>query len=345
MALGHQKLQEIAAQIAKGQSTEKPTVRTFLSWFNAQRRGGWIVQTIRRALSEAGLQTKPDFEYAYIDQGISFEKVTSKPLTKSATQTLEPLQVLASGSVMSDPTQRIGKLPSANRVPESIKPDSTLTQAVTLMLSRDFSQLPVMTSERDVKGMISWNSIGTRLSLGQDSKHVRDFMEPHFEIGSDTSLFDAIDSIVQHEYVLIRDSEKRISGIVTTSDLSLQFRQLAEPFLLLGEIENHIRRLIDGKYTVEQLRVVRDPGEPERDISSVSDLAFGEYIRLLQNPEHWAVLKLGIDRGLFVAQLDKVREIRNDVMHFDPDGIAESDLQTLQEFVQFLQGLRNMGVF
>jgi CBS domain-containing protein len=34
-----------------------------------------------------------------------------------------------------------------------IPPDSLVEEAVTLMLANDFSQLPVMTSERDVKGI------------------------------------------------------------------------------------------------------------------------------------------------------------------------------------------------
>lgn len=350
MASGQEKLKEIAAQVARGEPTETPTVKAFLSWFGAERRSYWNVVTIRNALEQAGLQTNPNFEYAYMDRAISFEKVVAKPPSESAVPgsvdtTLEPLQLSTTVGLTSDPTQRIGKLPSANRTPVSIEPDSSLTEAVTIMLSRNFSQLPVMTSEREVKGMVSWNSIGSRLALGRECKYVRDCMEPHDEITSDTSLFDAIDIIVQNEYVLIRDSEERISGIVTTSDLSLQFRQLGEPFILLGEIENHIRRLVDGKYNLDQLSAVRDPADSERKISNVSDLTFGEYIRLLQNPQYWSVLKLGIDRNLFVTQLDKVREIRNDVMHFDPDGIAESDLQTLREFVQFLQGLTSMGVF
>ena len=329
MSVGNEKLKEIAEQISKGKPTEKPTVRTFLLWFDAQRRGGYIVAQIRSALSKHRIQTKPDFEFAYIDSLISFEKGT--------------VEKTAPGVAIGDPTQRIGKLASANRSPVTVKPDSTLTEVITIMLSHDFSQLPVMTSDRDVKGMVSWSSIGSRLSLQRDCKFARDFMENHYEISSDTSLFDAIDSIVGHEYVLIRDSERKITGIVTTSDLSLQFRQLGEPFLLLGEIENHIRRLIGDKYTIDQLRSVCDPAEPERVPKNVNDLTFGEYIRLLQNPDHWAILKLGIDRALFVSQLDRVREIRNDVMHFDPDGIGESDIKTLREFVQFLQGLRKIN--
>ncbi len=51
-----------------------------------------------------------------------------------------------------------------------------------------------------------------------------------------------------------------------------------------------------------------------------------------------------IDRNIFISKLDEIRRIRNDVMHFDPDGVAESDLAMLQDFVRFLQDLISLGV-
>ena len=35
--------------------------------------------------------------------------------------------------------------------------------------------------------------------------------------------------------------------------------------------------------------------------------------------------------------------IRNDVMHFDPDGLEANDLHVLREFAQFLKRLRDVG--
>jgi hypothetical protein len=83
-------------------------------------------------------------------------------------------------------------------------------------------------------------------------------MDSHQEISATSSLFKAIPIIVQYQYVLIRDKEGRIAGIVTASDLSLQFQQLAEPFLLLGEIENHIRLIIGDKFSAAELANIRD---------------------------------------------------------------------------------------
>lgn len=67
-------------------------------------------------------------------------------------------------------------------------------------------------------------------------------------------------------------------------------------------------------------------------------------IRLIEKVENWMKLKIEIDRVTFVAQLNRVREIRNDVMHFDPDGLDDGDLTFLREFAQFLKRLRDVGV-
>ncbi|WP_459162147.1 hypothetical protein ACQ5SK_08415 [Bradyrhizobium japonicum] len=76
---------------------------------------------------------------------------------------------------------------------------------------------------------------------------------------SSFSIFDAIPVIVTHQYVLVRSEDGRITGIITASDLSEQFQLLAEPFLLLGEIENLLRGLIADRFSTEDLVGIRDP--------------------------------------------------------------------------------------
>lgn len=346
------RLIDVAQRLERDEIPEKTTVRNFLDWFGAQRRGYYVVESIRNALEKLSLRTEPDFEAAYIDELISFKRAngTESEAAESRPIVSQPLAIpvvptvtLPEGAI-ADPTQRIGKLASANNPPMAVKPDATVNEAVTKMLTYDYSQLPVMPNERDVKGVISWASVGSRLALGRECMHVRDCMDTHHEISADTSLFAAIDSIVSHEYVLVRGHDQKISGIVTTSDLSLQFLQLGEPFLLLGEIENHIRRLIFGKFTAAELSEAKDPADTGREISAISDLTFGEYAVLVGKPERWAKLRLNIDRNVFLEQLEKVRTIRNDVMHFDPDGPAPADLETLRKFVSFLQELRKLGL-
>ena len=347
-------LLRIAQELQQGVSPQPVSVRDFLSWFGVKRRGDVIVEKIRKALNEAKLETDPDFESAYLDSSLALRVKLSadtriEPPSGSLSLTGHPPVILLAAAnltvVISDPTYRISKLKAANTNPVSVKPDSSVTEATTLMLTNDFSQLPVMTNEREVKGLISWASIGTRLSLGQRGELVRDLMDTSTqEILNDASIFQAIEIVAQNQYVLVRAPDKRIVGIVTATDLSIQFQQLSEPFLLLGEIENHIRRMIGTRFSKEELASQRDPADSRTPPETVNDLTFGEYVWLLSNDEHWSRLSLQIDRRTFCAQLDRTRTIRNEVMHFDPDGIDAEDLDHLRHFVRFLRRLHSLGI-
>jgi hypothetical protein len=175
--LYEQKLTTISELLSKGVVPPQESVRTFLLWFDVQRRGPRIIRQIRESLKGFGLETTPDFEFAYIDGLISFKKSSGTPESNEL------------GIASIDPTNRLGRLESANRVPISVKPDATLQKAVTLMLTNDFSQLPVMSGEREVKGIVSWKTIGSRLALKRDCPFVRDCMEPAHVLPIDDSLF------------------------------------------------------------------------------------------------------------------------------------------------------------
>lgn len=326
-----EKLKGIAEQLKQGIVPQKETVRTLLSWYGASRRGFRVSRRIKARLTLHGLTTEPDFDYTYIDNFISFQKATNQD-NKSDKKSII------------DPTHKIERLASANRPPIFVKPDSTLQQIITLMLTNDYSQLPVMTSLREVKGIVSWKTIGSRLALKRSCANAQDCMDTAQVVGIGDSIFSAIRTVVDHDYVLVRADDNQICGIITASDLAEQFRRLAEPFLLVGEIENGVRRMLHGRFTKEELSAAKVADDKDRKVEAVSDLTFGEYARLLEPEKNWTKLKLEIDRVEFVKRLHEIREIRNDVMHFDPDGLEEGDLKNLREFAQFLKRLRDVGV-
>ena len=142
--------------------------------------------------------------------------------------------------------------------------------------------------------------------------------------------------------VSLRLSSSTQNGI-EPSDFNFQFQALAEPFLLVGEIENGLRRILHQKFSLKELEEAKASGDDSRTIESPSDLTLGEYIRLIEPEKRWKKLKIEIDRLEFLKRLDRVREIRNDVMHFDPDGLSTDDLVFLREFAQFLKRLRDVG--
>ena len=217
-------------------------------------------------------------------------------------------------------TRLIGELDAAKRKPIRVKPDDPLEVATTIMLLNDFSQLPVMPNKRDVKGMISWKSIGVRASLGAPCEFVRECMErPVKEIGIDAPLLDATEDVAKG-YVLVRGEGDVITGIVTASDFADLFKRLAEPFLVIEEIELHLRRLIDAK----KLGI-------KRDLST--------YCRLLKRPNMWARLGLPFDRDIFVDRLKSVTNIRHDVMHFNLKGLPRERLDELYGFARFFRDL------
>lgn len=57
MSVAEEKLSAIAAQLKKGVAPQKETVRAFLLWFNAERRGFSVVRRIRSALKRIPLHT------------------------------------------------------------------------------------------------------------------------------------------------------------------------------------------------------------------------------------------------------------------------------------------------
>jgi len=342
-------LQQAAEQIHKDGKAKMVRVKDLLSWFGAQRRGILVVREIRSALKKAKLVTVPDFEVAYIDQRIKLKAPQPDTIRSPVAKEIiivekgggaDSINAAVVGGSVPDPAPRIGMLEAANTKPVSVKLDTPLVEAITVMALRGFSQLPVMGGERSVDGLISWRSIGNaRMQNKTACERVRDCLESVQIVNFDMHLFDAVRIIAEKDVVLVRDSENKISGVVTTSDISAQFGTLSEPFLLLSEIENHIRRLLDGKFSLDELKAARNPNDADRKIENVANLTFGEYIRLLDTPKNWGRLNFKLDRLECVKRLREVGRIRNDVMHFHPDGISPADMELLRETRKFLNSL------
>ncbi len=319
---------------------------------------GWIDGPLRLRLKEGVDTVKPSLETAECVTGTittsepdddlilggtlsaveqAEEQVASAP---TSTEPESPFENSSEGPSTEDPTFRIGRMPAANKKIVAVNQNDPLTRAVALLLQHDFSQLPVMQGEREVKGVITWKSIGSRFALGCTCETVGDCREDARVVDSGRTLFDTIPTIVEYGYVLVRDQRNRkITGIVTASDLSLEFRTLSEPFLLLREVELHVRKILVGCIDIEDFAVVNSAPPPHRTPQNIADLTFGDYIRLVQHPAIWPKLNLKIDSKVLVDLLDSVRLIRNDVMHFDPDPMTEDDLRSLKQAVHFMQEL------
>ena len=126
-------------------------------------------------------------------------------------------------------------------------------------------------------------------------------------------------------------------GIVTVSDITNQFIAETEPFVLMNELENHIRNLMRDKILLEDLKRLCE--RDDKKISSIDDLTFGDYIVVFGNEEQWNKLHIAADRKEFILQMDEIREIRNEIMHFRPTGIDDAKRCRIKSVVKYLRKL------
>lgn len=296
----------------------KTTPRELIGTFLWARRTSNCRAQIDAYLTKNNLEVEP----GYIDVWVDSE-ITIKHKAKATTKLV-------------DPVKKVMLLDAANKIPMTIKAESSLKEAISKMVFHNYSQLPVMSGERDIKGFISWETIGSALASGVNSDVVKDYINKDIKIiPHDTPLLNAIKTVYNNGFVVVKAQDGKICGIVTTTDISSQFLKMTEPFLLLEQIENYIRRILNKRVLQEELKkLCKD--DDKRIVGSIDDLNFGEYIRLIQNPKIWEKLELSVDKSFFVGKLDSIREIRNDIMHFDPDGISPEQLEELHSMSHLL---------
>jgi hypothetical protein len=103
-----------------------------------------------------------------------------------------------------------------------------------------------------------------------------------------------------------------------------------------------VRNLIGTSLLSSEISPVKGKKKLPAESHPVANLMFGEYVKILQDPILWRKLNLTIDREAFCGELDLVRKIRNDVMHFDPEGITPGDLEKLRSFSTFMKELERL---
>jgi len=147
------------------------------------------------------------------------------------------------------------------------------------MWKNDYSQLPVMNDERNILGIINWQTIAKGLIKKKPSNCVKDFMNQNYKIlKHNTPLFESIKEVMDTGLVFVRHQNNLIKGPITPWDLNEEFVEQIEPFILLEQIENFIRLILHDKIVLEDIMKLIKIEDEKRVISSISDLNFGPYI-------------------------------------------------------------------
>lgn len=344
---GKAKLEEIRKEIEGGDALYETTPRQILRMFGYRKRGRHVRATVRGVLAELELEISPALNAVSLDDPVMLKVATvaevgTSPMQQSGEDGDDSSSNEQSDQDEADVVALVGTLPTARSGVVGAQRQDTLTTAITTMMMHGYSQLPVL-SGRGVVGVISWSCIGRAVAKKREisgTEEVQQFMGPiPAKCRADEPLFDVMQQVIREEYVLVEDETRAVSGIITTTDLAEFLRDGYEAFALLAQIEALLRQCLNREFTSDQLRTALAPGDASRVVSGAQSLTFGEYRRFLENQANWDRLGLRIDRVGFLKHMERVNEIRNDVMHFAEEGVSDEDVQDLRRFLTAIRHL------
>jgi hypothetical protein len=212
--------------------------------------------------------------------------------------------------------------------PTSVHFNQTARDAVDLMVEYDYSQIPVVDDNGRPLGMVTSDSILRALryfGVSLDALRVTDALVDTDEYRAGEDLFDLLDDLRDAYAVLIVDSDRTLTGIVTNYDTTEYFRRRAEDIMLVEDIETMLRNYIresfkqdDGSVDEETLSEAIKEAMAPRSPEHFDKLTLYNYIELftLQSRWHRFSSTIKMDVSAVKQLLHSIRSIRNKLAHF-----------------------------
>lgn len=203
----------------------------------------------------------------------------------------------------------------------------TVRESLVLMVSHDYSQLPIVDEDGDLTGLISEQSISRHYFHLGDKVPVLDIKaadcsEKPKRLPLESDVLDALSLLKQVASVVIVDGRKPV-GIVTNADAIAFFRDYSEGLVLIEDMETTLRQTIDEMLPTERDReqalenAFRHLRKQNNRELSFDRLTLGDYINLIVNSSNWERFATRFEsKTMFQAYMDQVRDIRNQLMHF-----------------------------
>ena len=231
--------------------------------------------------------------------------------------------------------------------PVCVSKDDSVSQALSIMIEHDFSQLPVVHQEDNFiipDGLITYESIirGIRnFKANIEDLKVRNVMVTAPIYSEEEDLFDILDRLKDTNAVLVRSEDSNdLAAIVTSYDASEYFRKRTEDLMRVEDIEVMVKDFIKAAYANENGDLNEDKlqtainlvtSSVTKDLPSgekaktFNELTLAEYISLLLKSDTWPFLApvFGVPREHIRELLNGIREIRNGLAHFRLDISAD----------------------
>ncbi|MFE9252382.1 CBS domain-containing protein [Streptomyces sp. NPDC007088] len=346
------------------------TVRNLLAWWGVSRRGYLVSEQVATELANHGLSTVPDFAAVGLDDQIT---LTGPPVNTEDDQETATGDELLSGRLMVGVTsgepeetrpesaplaavppptpsvdkksededepiqgQTVGNLRSALGGVTSVKSSASFEEAFTKMRLNGYSQLPVLNGTRSLQGAVTWESMALARYTDAGAPFARAVVRAHAVSYAD-HLIDVLPHLEQFGFVLVKNQTNEIAGIVTIADVAVEYGATARPFLLIGDLDRQLRRIISEGLDLADVIALCD-ADGRRGLTSFGHLSFGDYQRVLSNQEQWDKLGWPLDRKSFTDCLNELREVRNELMHFnDKDKAGDAAIPKLRNMIELLR--------
>ena len=305
------------------------TVRDLLTRWDTKADGTAPYQRIDADLANHGLTTSPGY------RKVSMDTVVHLITPAQEAEATGHASADADGENELDVGLTVGNLPSALSGVESVPPTATFDQAITLMMLNGYSQLAVLSGTHTLRGAVTWQSIAYARHANPNASFA-DAIIPVREARYDQELVEVLSGLETWDFVFVRDEKNAVAGIVTTADVVGKYSELSTPFILIGELDQVLRRLISRTFTLDEVTSLCD-ADGSRSVKTFDDLEMGDYQRVLENPgigRSWAGHWTGPPSSSASMSL---RVIRNNVMHFNPEPLPANTVDRLRYILKLLR--------
>jgi predicted transcriptional regulator len=233
---------------------------------------------------------------------------------------------------------------------EAVPPEMRVSEALKLMQQNRYSQLPVVAGDA-VLGVFSYRSFSSRAIAKQRSARdplgdlpVEEFLE-EFEYVHPAEDWNRVLKYLDQDNAFFVGHRDGIEGMVTTIDMLEYFRAIANPFILIAEIEQSLKLIIQTCINGENLPeaiadslsgAYKDSKRP----TELNEMTFDNFVQIICNGKNWQYFEEMFGRQQQTRKrtenrLRQAGQWRNIVFHFRRR-LQDWELETLTETREWL---------
>ncbi|MDX1613240.1 MAG: CBS domain-containing protein [Candidatus Promineifilaceae bacterium] len=233
----------------------------------------------------------------------------------------------------------------------TIPPEKPVKEALQLMQQHRYSQLPVVAGNA-VLGVFSYRSFSLKALTHQKRSNdwlgdrpVEEFLE-ELEYAHPADDWNRVMRYLDQDDAFLVGHRNGLGGLVTTMDMLTYFQSIADPFIMLAEIELSLRKIVRtcvqdadlSAFLKESLASTYDNGQAP---TTLQDVTFNDYITLIASKENWPYFEkvFGARAGVrkqTSRRLEQLRRWRNTVFHYRRR-LETWEKETLHEYREWLE--------